>query len=261
MKKNVLMVFAAAVLSAIMGLSAYAMGWQQDSAGRYWYGTNEDNSQWCSNGWWWISGANDSLMKCYYFDEQGYMLSNTTTPDGYQVNADGQWISNGEIVLIAAPEQQVFLQAGFDYTPYLITDQGNSDGNGDASRNQTADETGEEERLQKLQNYRQDLDLALSKMGYLYSFDIDADGNTNIELWKTNFRLDNAKMTKIVPSVRRIWINTLKPAFSDLSSSLTETHDMYGLDGTCVVNLYTGDTRTLLLSYEDGECLYDYVTD
>ena len=39
-----------------------------------------------SNGWQWIDG------KCYYFDANGNMLSNTSTPDGYYVNGDGQWV-------------------------------------------------------------------------------------------------------------------------------------------------------------------------
>ena len=32
--------------------------------------------------------------KQYYFGSDGYMLSNTTTPDGYYVGADGAWIES-----------------------------------------------------------------------------------------------------------------------------------------------------------------------
>ena len=32
-----------------------------------------------------------------YFDENGVSLTDTVTPDGYQVNGDGQWIENGEV--------------------------------------------------------------------------------------------------------------------------------------------------------------------
>ena len=37
-------------------------------------------------GWNWING------KCYYFTASGAMLANTTTPDGYKVDASGAWI-------------------------------------------------------------------------------------------------------------------------------------------------------------------------
>ena len=37
-----------------------------------------------------------TMGKCeyYYFNEQGYMLSNKMTPDGHMVNEDGQWTEN-----------------------------------------------------------------------------------------------------------------------------------------------------------------------
>lgn len=46
-------------------------------------------------GWQWIDDNNDGVEECYYFDANGYMLANTTTPDGYTVNADGVWTENG----------------------------------------------------------------------------------------------------------------------------------------------------------------------
>lgn len=46
-------------------------------------------------GWQWIDDNNDGVEECYYFDANGYMLANTTTPDGYTVNADGAWTENG----------------------------------------------------------------------------------------------------------------------------------------------------------------------
>ena len=47
-------------------------------------------------GWQWIDG------RCYYFETgtngQGSLYMGGKTPDGYLVNADGQWIDkNGEI--------------------------------------------------------------------------------------------------------------------------------------------------------------------
>lgn len=57
--------------------------WQQDSTG-WWY-QNADGS-YPKSTWQLIDG------EYYYFNERGYMLSNTTTPDGYKVNSNGAWI-------------------------------------------------------------------------------------------------------------------------------------------------------------------------
>lgn len=43
-------------------------------------------------GWQWVDGY------CYYLGQDGKMLANTITPDGYQVNSDGQWVENGVAV-------------------------------------------------------------------------------------------------------------------------------------------------------------------
>ena len=46
-------------------------------------------------GWQWIDG------NCYYLDSQGQnegaLYRNTTTPDGYAVDAEGRWVVNGEV--------------------------------------------------------------------------------------------------------------------------------------------------------------------
>lgn len=47
--------------------------------------------------WEWIDANGDGREGCYYFVDEGsgYLLENTTTPDGYQVNENGLWIENG----------------------------------------------------------------------------------------------------------------------------------------------------------------------
>ena len=46
-------------------------------------------------GWQWIDG------NCYYLDSQGQnecaLYRNTTTPDGYAVDAEGRWVVNGAV--------------------------------------------------------------------------------------------------------------------------------------------------------------------
>ena len=57
-------------------------GWEQDSNGWWW--RNADGT-YPVNQWKEING------NYYYFGTDGYMLANTTTPDGYQVDASGAW--------------------------------------------------------------------------------------------------------------------------------------------------------------------------
>jgi len=93
-RKNFVTVFLAVLMAMSMSVTSFAAGWQKNDTGR-WYGTNADNTAWHTNGWQWVDGNGDGVAECYYFDANGYILANTTTPDGYQVNADGAWVENG----------------------------------------------------------------------------------------------------------------------------------------------------------------------
>ena len=73
-------------------------------------------AQWCQNenGWWYsytdgsypVNTWKEIDGKYYYFDGNGYMLSNTITPDGYTVGSDGAWIEsdNSESQELEIPE-------------------------------------------------------------------------------------------------------------------------------------------------------------
>lgn len=69
-------------------------GWFHDASDGFWYYLNpvSDNTRGrMLTGWALIDG------KYYYFNpasdgHRGRMYANETTPDGYQVNADGVWI-------------------------------------------------------------------------------------------------------------------------------------------------------------------------
>lgn len=70
--------------------------WQRYSwnGGQYWYYFGADG--YVMSGWQWING------KCYYLEPAagknfGHMYENTTTPDGYTVNANGEWTVNGAV--------------------------------------------------------------------------------------------------------------------------------------------------------------------
>ena len=84
------------LLSLSVAFPAMAGSWKNgagDNATRWWY-DNGDNT-WAANGWRWIDGNQDGVSECYYFDAEGWLLTSTTTPDGYTVNADGAWTLNG----------------------------------------------------------------------------------------------------------------------------------------------------------------------
>ena len=59
-------------------------GWQNSGYG-WWY--QRANGTYPHNEWEIINGI------WYYFDENGYMLADTTTPDGYYVDENGAWVN------------------------------------------------------------------------------------------------------------------------------------------------------------------------
>ncbi len=96
MKRLVKTTAVTLAITALSASAAFASGWQKNSKG-WWYGTNADNSSWHANGWQWVDGNGDGTAECYYFDANGYCLMNTTTPDGYKVDANGAWLVNGAV--------------------------------------------------------------------------------------------------------------------------------------------------------------------
>lgn len=86
-------ILASALLSVSMGITAFAGQWLQDATG-WWY--QNDDGTW-PVGWAWIDGNNDGVAECYYFNDAGYCLMNTTTPDGCTVDANGAWTVNGVV--------------------------------------------------------------------------------------------------------------------------------------------------------------------
>ena len=91
MKKITCMIITA-LLTSVSCLAAFAGTWQQNSAGWWW---DNGNGTWPAGQWAWCDGNLDGTAECYYFDQNGYCLRNTITPDGYQVNENGAWTVNG----------------------------------------------------------------------------------------------------------------------------------------------------------------------
>ncbi|WP_294335980.1 hypothetical protein [uncultured Clostridium sp.] len=94
MKKNFVKVLTlATLLSAFYPLTSFAGEWKSDNNG-WWY--QNDDGSYPKNTWQWIDGNKDGISESYYFNENGYLLTNTTK-DGYTVNGDGAWIVNGVV--------------------------------------------------------------------------------------------------------------------------------------------------------------------
>lgn len=85
-KRKLASAVCAVLLSVSMAVPAYA-DWEVSGIG--WKYKMEDGSY--ATGWNWIDG------KSYCFDENGTMYADTTTPDGYTVNADGAWVIDGVV--------------------------------------------------------------------------------------------------------------------------------------------------------------------
>lgn len=91
-KKWTLFLLTALVMALCVVMPAFAGEWKQNDVG-WWY--DNGDGTYPVNTWSWIDGNHDGVAECYYFDNNGYCLLNTTTPDGYFVDGDGAWVENG----------------------------------------------------------------------------------------------------------------------------------------------------------------------
>lgn len=74
--------------AAAPAMSQAQASWKSNASG-WWY--DNGDGTWPADTWMWIEG------RCYYFDGNGYLLTNTTTPDNYQVNGNGEWVVDGMV--------------------------------------------------------------------------------------------------------------------------------------------------------------------
>ncbi len=94
---------AAPAMTMAFVMTANAADWRQDAKG--WWVENEDGS-YLTNQWY----QSPASGLWYYMGADGYMLTNTTTPDGYVVNGDGAWEQNA-----AASQQSGSTLAASDF--------------------------------------------------------------------------------------------------------------------------------------------------
>lgn len=93
MKKGAVLALAAA-LTVGSGFTAFADGWKSNAKGWWW---EFDDGGFLASTWEWLDGNQDGIAESYCFNYDGYLYTNTTTPDGYTVNADGAWTVNGMV--------------------------------------------------------------------------------------------------------------------------------------------------------------------
>lgn len=94
MKKIIRLFAVTALLSLSMAATAHAGAWKQDSYGWWW---QEEDKSYPASAWKWIDSNGDGIAECYYFDENGYLLTGTTAPDGSRINESGAWMDEGII--------------------------------------------------------------------------------------------------------------------------------------------------------------------
>ena len=92
MRKLFAAAFISAAVSMIAATAAFAGSWQHDGCG-WWY--DNGDGTYAQNEWRWLDADRDGTAECYCFDRNGYLYTDTTTPDGSAVNADGAWTVNG----------------------------------------------------------------------------------------------------------------------------------------------------------------------
>ena len=87
MVKFLLAISVAFLLSALPSFSVgFTKGTSRDA---WWYDLGNEN--YLRSTWQWIDTDNDGVAECYYFDADGWMYTDTTTPDGYTVDENGAW--------------------------------------------------------------------------------------------------------------------------------------------------------------------------
>lgn len=93
MKKTVKTLIVSVFLMVFMCSTALAGTWMKDGNGYWW---QDDQGEHPVSCWQWIDDDGDGIAECYYFDENGYLLMDTTTPDGHTVDENGAWVNGWE---------------------------------------------------------------------------------------------------------------------------------------------------------------------
>ncbi|MCD8120990.1 MAG: hypothetical protein LUE65_01965 [Clostridiales bacterium] len=111
MKKKMILFVITGIMTMAMALTVFAANWEKNVFG-WWY---RDGGSYLHDGWAWIDDDNDGISECYYFGDDGYLLTDTVTPDGYTVNEDGAWVIDGEIQTSICYDEKTAEALAFEY--------------------------------------------------------------------------------------------------------------------------------------------------
>ncbi len=98
-------------------------GWIKDSKGWRYFLTN---NQYYKNEWRWINSSDYHKAYCYYFDQNGYIYLDTITPDGYFVNANGEWYDPITKEVWTKESYEIYTANNITPATGIITNQGTS---------------------------------------------------------------------------------------------------------------------------------------
>ena len=98
MKRYLCVVFTM-MMVLLMGMTACAAEissgqWEKFFGRHSW---RRDDGTLAMSCWEWLDDNWDGIAECYYFDDHGFLLSNTTTPDGCTVDDIGRWTVDGVV--------------------------------------------------------------------------------------------------------------------------------------------------------------------
>ena len=226
---------AVAAFSSLMALSAMAGVWKQDNVG-WWY--DNGNGTYPSNSWQWIDGDNNGTAECYYFDRTGYMLANTTTPDGYQVNGSGAWVENGTV---KTRNVRATGQTGYTKSNSKSEEKKSNSNSNNSNRQNSSDTRGETKKKEKKSQY-----LLYKEDPLYYSSYVYKEKNKQVtdgETWTDvlNF-YDAGGMVEYSNEAGYTKLRaTVAPALGDFSSYQGKTAEL----------IVYGDNSTVL--YESGD--------
>ena len=92
--KKLAILMIAICLSVSSSILSLANDWEQNDKGRWW---QYDDGSYPVSEWLWIDDDNDDIYECYYYNQDGYLLVNTITPDNCTVNEYGAWVVDGVV--------------------------------------------------------------------------------------------------------------------------------------------------------------------
>ena len=113
MKKKLITVVLTATMALAISISSFAftpvVGWKSEQLGDsiHWHYDKTGYGNFAVNEWLWIDGNGDGIAECYNFDGTSFMRMDTTTPDGYTVNADGAWTVDGVVQTKSVEAQNI----------------------------------------------------------------------------------------------------------------------------------------------------------